>query len=99
MSASQASARNAVDQEKDFLTSSSVLLQTRSLTANRHFPPICIRATMADKKEEQLQFKQMTQDDLKRVHALEAASYPEDEAASLESLTYRTKNANQYFLI
>lgn len=63
-----------------------------------------------------LKYRQVTAEDLSRVHALEAAGYPEDgaplwlcprcsstmmvaEAASLQSLTYRCKNANDFFLV
>lgn len=36
--------------------------------------------------------------DVQQVYALESESYPEDEAASLESLEYRQKEANSLFL-
>lgn len=37
--------------------------------------------------------------DVQRCHEIEAASYPEDEAASLKSLRYRQQNAGDYFWV
>ena len=39
-----------------------------------------------------------TSEDLDEIHALEAKSYPEDEAASRKSLAFRLENAREYFL-
>jgi hypothetical protein len=46
-----------------------------------------------------LTFRLVTHDDLAEVHRMEAASYPDDEAASLSSLTYRCNNAREFFLL
>jgi hypothetical protein len=46
-----------------------------------------------------LSFRAVSAEDLPRVFALESAGYPDDEAASLKSLTYRCENANSYFLV
>lgn len=37
--------------------------------------------------------------ELDHLYALETASYPEDEAASLHSMEYRLENANDYFQV
>lgn len=42
-------------------------------------------------------FRPVTIDDIPLCHEIEAASYPEDEAASLENLKYRRKFAGDYF--
>ena len=41
-----------------------------------------------------LHFGPVTLDHLDRIHALESAGYPEDEAASYQNLKYRIQNAN-----
>jgi GNAT superfamily N-acetyltransferase len=38
-------------------------------------------------------------DDIDTVYELESESYPPDEAATLEKVTYRSTQANQYFLV
>lgn len=37
-------------------------------------------------------------DDISRCYEIESSSYPEDEAATLEKLKYRQKNAGEYFI-
>jgi uncharacterized protein YciI/ribosomal protein S18 acetylase RimI-like enzyme len=42
-------------------------------------------------------YRTPTPQDIRRCHEIEAASYPPDEAASLERLQYRQKHAEKYF--
>lgn len=44
-------------------------------------------------------YRPATVDDVPRCHALESVSYPEDEAATLDSLTYRQRRAGAFFLV
>jgi hypothetical protein len=43
-------------------------------------------------------FRPLKADEVAAAHAIEAASYPEDEAASLENFTYRQRHAVCSFL-
>ncbi|KAL7536208.1 hypothetical protein ACHAXR_006986, partial [Thalassiosira sp. AJA248-18] len=42
-------------------------------------------------------YRRVRSDDIAKCHEIEAASYPEDEAASLENLQYRQQSAGDYF--
>ena len=47
----------------------------------------------------ELSYRLCTEDDVKLVYTMEAASYPEDEAATEEKLQFRCQNAQQYFMV
>lgn len=44
----------------------------------------------------QNEFKQLSPSDCEAVHALEAAGYPADEAATKEQILFRLKQAPEY---
>lgn len=44
-----------------------------------------------------ISYRPVEPDDITKCHEIEAASYPEDEAASLENLMYRQQSAGDYF--
>ena len=46
-----------------------------------------------------LQFRLATAEDIPTCYEIESSSYPSDEAATLESLKYRQKDATDYFLL
>ncbi|CAI5944761.1 unnamed protein product, partial [Closterium sp. NIES-64] len=52
-----------------------------------------------DMLDQHLTFRTAAPGDLHRVHSLEEAGYPADEAASLDSLTYRIHQASSVFLV
>ncbi len=45
------------------------------------------------------ELKPIESSDIDRVFELEVQSYPPDEAATLEKITYRSENARDYFLV
>ncbi|CAI6006877.1 unnamed protein product [Closterium sp. NIES-65] len=59
-------------------------------------PYVSCREDMLD---QHLTFRTAAPGDLHRVHSLEEAGYPADEAASLDSLTYRIHQASSVFLV
>lgn len=54
---------------------------------------------MASVSEIELSYSYAKASELEKLLAIEQASYPADEAASMESLSYRCKNANAFFLV
>ena len=61
-------------------------------------------ASSTDDEEEidndiSLHFRLATPEDIPTCYEIESASYPSDEAATFESLTYRQKDATDYFLL
>ncbi|CAI7782095.1 unnamed protein product [Closterium sp. NIES-54] len=58
-----------------------------------------IMSCREDVLDRHLEFRTAAPSDLQRVHSLEEAGYPTDEAASLDSLTYRIHQASSVFLV
>lgn len=52
-----------------------------------------------DATETMIGFRHATPEDIPRCFQIESASYPSDEAATLNSLTYRQEHAGDYFLV